>query len=80
MYELRQSPLNFYKYLRQGLETHGFTESDHDDYVFTNKHIMGLFWLDGCILYAKEASEDDKVTEGLEVYFFWNEKMIWLGS
>ena len=36
VYELRQSPLNFYKHLWQGLESREFTKSSYDDCLFTN--------------------------------------------
>ena len=35
VYVLHQSPLNFYKHLRDGLENRGFTKSNHDDCLFT---------------------------------------------
>ena len=40
VYELRQSPLNFYWHLRQGLESRGFTKSDHDNYLFNNEEVF----------------------------------------
>ena len=35
VYGLRQSPLNFYKHMKDGLENRGFTKSNHDDCLFT---------------------------------------------
>ena len=29
-------------------------EFSHDDYLFTNGNIMVLFWVDGCMFYAKD--------------------------
>ena len=51
VYGLRQSPLNFYRHLRQGLESRGFTKSSHDDCLFTNGVTIVLFWVDDCIFY-----------------------------
>ena len=45
VYVLRQSPLNFYRHLRQGLESRGFKKSSHDDCLLTNGEVMVLFWL-----------------------------------
>ena len=36
VYELRQSPLNFYKHLWQGFESREFTKSRYNDCLFTN--------------------------------------------
>ena len=64
-----QSPLNFYKHLKQGLETRGFAKLDHDDCSFTYKNIMVLFWVDDCIIYVKETSDFDKVIDSLKDSF-----------
>ena len=53
VYGLRQSLLNFYKHLRQGLESRGFNKSNNDDCLFTNGKVIVLFWVDDCIIYAK---------------------------
>ena len=37
VYGLRQSPLNFYNHLRQGLESRGFQKSEYDDCLFTKQ-------------------------------------------
>ena len=69
VYGLRQSPLNFYKHLRSGLESRGFTKSNHDDCLFTNGEIMVLFWVDDCIFYAKESSSIDAMITSLKDEF-----------
>ena len=69
VYTLMQNLLNFYEHLRQGLETRGFTKSDHDVCLFTDKKLMVLFWLDDCIIYVKEASDIDKVIDSLKDSF-----------
>ena len=45
VYGLRQSPLNFHKHLRDGLESRGFKKYSHDNYLFTNGKIIVLFWV-----------------------------------
>ena len=42
VYRLRQSPLNFYKHLRQGLEDRGFTKAAYDKCPFTNGIVIVL--------------------------------------
>ena len=61
VYGLRQSPLNFYKHLRQGLESRGFIKSDYDDCLFTSGDIMVLFWVDDCIFYSDTDKAIDKL-------------------
>jgi hypothetical protein len=69
VYGLRQSPLNFYKHLRQGLESRGFVKSAHDDCLFTNGETIVLFWVDDCIFYSKKSSTIDKVILSLKDEF-----------
>ena len=53
VYGLRQSLLNFYKHLRQGLESRRFIKSDYDDCLFINGDIMVLFLVYDCTFYSK---------------------------
>ena len=69
VYGLRQSPLNFYKHLRQGLESRGFTKSNHDDCLFTNGESIVLFWVDDCIFYSKKAATIDNIILSLKDEF-----------
>ena len=48
--------------MREGLEIRGFTNSNHDDCLFTNGEIMVLFWVDDWICYAKENNSIDSIT------------------
>ena len=63
---LRQSPLNFYKRVRQRLESRGFHKSDHDYCPFTNGTIIVLFWVDGLIFYVEEDTSSDNLIISLE--------------
>ena len=58
--------MNFYEYLRQGLEDKGFTKSDYDDCLFTNDTIMVLFWVDSYTFYTKEKHIINKVIVSLK--------------
>ena len=69
VYGLRQSPLNFYKHLKEGLESRGFTKSNHDDCLFTNGDIIVLFGVDDCIVYAKESKTIDNMISSLKDEF-----------
>ena len=61
IYGLRQSPLNFYKHLKQGLESREFVKSNHDDCLFTNSTVIALFWVDDCICYSEEMKAIDNL-------------------
>ena len=66
VYGLRQSPLNFYKHLREGLEDRGFVKSSYDDCLFTNSIVIVFFWVDDYILYSKDAGAIYKVINSLK--------------
>ena len=66
---MRQSPLNFYNHLRQGLESRGFVKSSHDDCLFTNGKTIVLFWVDDCIFYSESSKTIDDVILNLKYDF-----------
>ena len=66
VYGLRQSPLDLYRYLREGLKNRGAMKLNHDDYVFTGGEIMVLFWVDDCIFYAKDTSLVNTIISNLK--------------
>ena len=59
-YGLRCSPLNFYKHLRDRLESKGFNKFSCDYFLFTNDEIMVLFWVEIYMFYAKDDASIDK--------------------
>ena len=69
MYGLRQSPPNFYRHLRQGLESRGFTKSDHDNCIFTDGDIIILFLVDDALFYYKHERMIDNLILDLKEYF-----------
>ena len=74
VYGLRQSPLNFYQHLRQGLESRGFKKSSHDDCLFINGDVMVLFWVNDCMFYAKDTTMIEAVVDSLEGEFLLEHK------
>ena len=69
VYGLKQSPLNFYKHLRQGLEDRKFVKSAYDNCLFTNGSVMILFWVDDCIFYTNDKKMIDEVIDNLKDRF-----------
>lgn len=74
VYGLCQSPLIFYKHMRQGLESRKFQKSDYDDCLFTNGNIMVLFGVDDCIFYSKDSTSIDKLLDDLKEEFLLDEE------
>ena len=66
VYGLRQSPLNFYQHLQEGLEDRKFKKSDQDDRLFTNGTVVVLFWVDNCTFYSKESKDIDDMVSNLK--------------
>ena len=60
VYGLRQSPLNFYEHLHQGLESRNFIKPDHDDCLFTNVEVIILVWVNYCMFYANVTKKIDQ--------------------
>ena len=68
-YGLKQSPLSFYKNLRNWSESRGFTRSHHDDCLFTSETVMILFWIDDCIFYVHSKKCIDTIILSLQDNF-----------
>lgn len=70
VYWLRQSPLNFYHHLRQGMvESRNFMKSDYDDSFCNSGDIIVLFWVDNCTFYSTSTGNIDKTIESLKHKF-----------
>ena len=69
VYGLRQSPLNFYKHLRQGLKSRSFAKSNHDNCLFINGETIVLFLVDDCTFYSKTKKFIDKIILSLKDEF-----------
>ena len=77
LYGLKQSGLNWYEKLKQGLEKRGFVSSKVDPCVFISEKVIVLTYVDDCIIMGK--TEDDiknlfkSLNEGDENYDFTDE-------
>ena len=43
-----------------------FEKCDHDDYIFTNRSVMILFWVDAYIFHIKDEGSIDATMESLK--------------
>lgn len=69
VYGLRQSPLNVYHHVRQGLESREFEKSEYDECLFNNGEVLVLLWVDDCIFYSRSKVKIGKIIESLKDEF-----------
>ena len=66
LYGMRQSPLNFYLHLKNGLEQRGFKQSKIDPCLFYSGKVICLIYVDDCLFFAKNSSEIDSIIKDLK--------------
>jgi hypothetical protein len=52
LYGLRQSPRNFFLYLKENLESVGFNQSKHDPCLFISDTVICVVYVDDCLFFA----------------------------
>jgi Reverse transcriptase (RNA-dependent DNA polymerase) len=65
LYGLRQSPLNFFQHLKEGLEARGFVQSQFDPCLFIADSVICLCYVDDCLFFAKDGCDIDNMIESL---------------
>jgi len=65
VYGLRQSPLNFFKCLKEGLENRGFRQSPNDPCLFVSDDVLCLCYVDDCLFFSKDEVAIDRVVWSL---------------
>ena len=64
VYGLRQSPKNFYTFLREGLEARGWKASEYDPCLFYRNGMVCLIYVDDCLFFgATEELIDECIKE-----------------
>jgi hypothetical protein len=66
LYGLRQAPLNFFLYLKEGLEARGFKQSTYDPCLFVSEKVICLCYVDDCLFFSKNEADIDEVIESLQ--------------
>ena len=61
LYGLRQSPLNFFNHLKEGLESRNWEASEHDPCLFYKNGLTCLVYVDDCLFFG--TTGDDIVAE-----------------
>lgn len=65
LYGLKQAGLNWFNYLKQGLEERGFQQSTVDPCVFIHSDSIIITYVNNCIILSKEESTVNKIVESL---------------
>jgi hypothetical protein len=66
LYGLRQAPLNFFLYLKEGLEARGFKQSTYDPCLFVSEKVICLCYVDDCLFFAKDDADIENVIDSLQ--------------
>jgi len=66
LYGLRQSPLNFFLHLKEGLEARGFRQSELDPCLFISNDVLCLCYVDDCLFFSKDERKIDEVIEDMK--------------
>jgi hypothetical protein len=66
LYGLKQAGLNWYNYLKQGLEERGFRQSNVDPCVFLRSDAIIITYVDDCIILSKEENTVNKIVKSLQ--------------
>ena len=61
MYGLRQSPRNFFMFLKENLEKAGLKQSIHDPCLFFSDEVICVCYVDDCLWWSTEQNYIDKV-------------------
>jgi len=57
LYGLRQSPRNFFLYLKGNLEAVGFNQSQLDPCLFISSHVIYVVYVDNYLFFAARKSD-----------------------
>ena len=66
LYGLHQSPLNFFRRLKNALLNQGFKQSDSDPCLFISNEVICVCYVDDCLLFAREQKAIDQVISSLQ--------------
>ena len=65
LYGLKQAGLNWFEYLKEGLEERGFRQSEVDPCVFFKHDAVLLCYVDDCIVLSRDSKTVDNIVESL---------------
>ena len=63
---MKQSPLKFYRHLKNGFEQHGFKQSKMDPCLFYDDKVICLVYVDDCLFFARQVKDIDNVIKDLK--------------
>jgi len=66
LYGLRQSPRNFFLYLKGNLERVGFPQSKMDPCLFISEHVVCCVYVDDCLFFSPKKRYIDQMIQGIK--------------
>lgn len=66
VYGLRQSPRNFFQYLKGHLDNNGLHQSQHDPCLFIGRSMIVVVYVDDVLMFSKDDSNFDKLITSLK--------------
>ena len=66
VYGLRQSPRNFFQYLKNHLADNGLHQSNHDPCLFIGRSLIVVVYVDDVLMFSKDESNFDKLIDSLK--------------
>ncbi len=63
LYGLRQSPKNFFDYLRENLDKCGFEQSKHDPCLFYSPTVICVSYVDDCLFFSRSDADINAAIE-----------------
>ncbi len=65
LYGLKQAGLNWFQYIKEGLEERGFTQSQVDPCVFFRHDAIMILYVDDCVVMSKDPRTVDNIVTSL---------------
>ena len=67
LYDLKQSPRNFFLHLKQGLLDQGFVQSTSDECLFLHSKIIALVYVDDCLFFSPNEQDILEMIKNLKL-------------
>ena len=69
LYRVKQAPLRWFEWLRNGLIRRGFSQCDYEPCLFSKNGVIILVYVDDCLFFGKNGQILDEMIEDLKKEF-----------
>ena len=66
LYRLKQSPRNYFLYLKEKLEDSGFEQSKHDACLFYSEKVICLVYVDDTLFFSRDEEDIEEIINKLK--------------